>query len=806
MGELNTARGLPKWAICLLSLAFAAFSYTVYASTYNPWIALAACVGILILLAAGDLRRLWNVPSLLFLGYVVFSFITLLWAMSGKFFLREYMKIVIAVFFFLLIVLLRPSGGGFVRRVMGMVAGACALFAFLSIEAASTGYTKDFLISFAHVNAAGSGGIGLSAARLSGVFGNSNVESAVYSVGILFSLPLVCGAEKKTTRALCAVVLSLNMCGFLLVLSLGAMACFVVAVIVYLIFAREGRFSVLIRFLETVIPTILFAFLIVYTRGTGNMSLIPVYALCNAAVTALLELFVTPRLVAFLEARKKAARLFFAAVVVLVLVYVGLGLLINTPYTFGGGITRSAALAPGEHTLHIQADGEVKVAVSSKTMEEIMSGGATSLYSGPAEGASFTVPEDSNGCNFTFTGSKGVTVTSVEIDGKSYFNLRYPLFPDFVMNRVQTGLITGDSFILRYTLWKDGLKLFRLSPVYGFGIGAFETGITRVQDFYFATRYVHNHYIQAALEGGVISFLLFAGTMVSLGVCLWKRRKRARDSEFFWIHSALCAELVMCGLQMLWDVFMNYFAFLVIFPIFTALVVKTSAIPQRVLETKPDRREQLRCLPTRIVGMLLTLCYAATVSGNLYVKALLSRQFPSNEVAYQAMERSVRLDVYEHNDVMLTHILMSMGDKSENNHREMADEYAKRLSLVQSNQLPYYLAGYYFNTGRYLECAQEAVLGATYSLSDANMWNQTAALLKQGFIDSGARSPLVAKENGQEILGALAEYRQKLLDYNARSIKPIKLTDDSKAFFDKIGKLADCNGNIPAMARLLIQS
>jgi O-antigen ligase len=62
--------------------------------------------------------------------------------------------------------------------------------------------------------------------------------------------------------------------------------------------------------------------------------------------------------------------------------------------------------------------------------------------------------------------------------------------------------------VQRTIFFQDGLKLFSKSPVVGRGLGGFENGVYSVQDFYYETKYVHNHYIQ------VLSDLVFATLIV----------------------------------------------------------------------------------------------------------------------------------------------------------------------------------------------------------------------------------------------------------------------------------------------------
>ena len=783
METRNGQGSAPVGLVCLMAVLFAVFNYSVYAAVYNSYIALAAGVGMLVLLLSRDLRRLKNAPALLLLGYAVFTLLSVVWAMAGK--------------FFLLVLFWRRGGTAFHRGVMGMISGAAALCALVSIEAATTGVTRDFLVAFASV---GDNGIQLTAMRLNGVFGNANVESAIYAAGILFSLPLVCGAEGKASRALGTAALSLNLLGFFLVCSLGAMACILVALVVYLVSAGNGRAAALLRLAETALPTLAALFLIVRLHSGGTDALVLPCALGSAAVSILLELFAAGRLAAALETRKKAALLVVLGAAALLVIYVAAGLSIHQPQRFGGELRRSAVLSPGVHTLQIQADGPVNVTILSKNTAEIMTGTFTTLYDGPAVDATFAVPEDS-GCDLTFRGENGVTLSEVTIDGTRYFELKYPLFPDFLMNRVQPGLITQDSLILRYILWGNGLKLFRLSPIMGHGLGAFETGITRVQDFYFATRYVHNHYIQVLLEGGVIGLALFAAGLISLGVGLWKKRKPRREDARFWLYPALCAEFVMLALQMFWDVFMSYYACLVGFWLFAALVLRVCAVPEDVMASEPDTQSRRRMLPVRLAALIPPLFFMLTVGGNLIVKSRMSARFATTEEAYQALSQCVNMDLYERNDVMLTYIVTSMNDTKPGGHILQANDYADQLSRVQSNQLPYYLAGYYFNTRDYERCLDEALLSAEYSASDAKMWNQMTALLKQGFIDSGRRSPLLDEDGSA--LSKLLEYKARFDAYNARTLKPIALDEPGQVLFDTAAALEACNGDIAQMQQIL---
>ena len=182
------------WVTVALCLALAVLGVLHFGGVGVKWMTLLAGIGVIALLVLGDRKRIWNLPSLLLLGYAAFSWVTIFWAMSGKFHLREGSKILIAVFFFLLVAMHGRFDRAFARRVMGAIAGISAIYALLSIEAVSTGLTKTLL---ARLPALDAEKIVFQNSRLNGIFGNANIEASIYAIGIFCS----CAARRKNGSA-----------------------------------------------------------------------------------------------------------------------------------------------------------------------------------------------------------------------------------------------------------------------------------------------------------------------------------------------------------------------------------------------------------------------------------------------------------------------------------------------------------------------------------------------------------------------------------------------------------------------------
>lgn len=788
-GKQNSA-----WLTAALWLALAVLGLLHFGGVGVKWMTLLAGIGVIALLVLGDRKRIWNLPSLLLLGYAAFSWVTIFWAMSGKFHLREWSKILIAVFFFLLVAMHKKFDGAFARRVMGVIAGISAIYALLSVEAVSTGLCKPLL---ARLPALDAEKIVFQNSRLNGIFGNANIEASIYAIGIFCAIALMCGAEKKWQRALWAAAAAVDALAFLLVFSMGAMACFAAAVVVYLIFAGKGRVAALLRMLEAAVPAFLCGFAAFALFGSGRVGLVLPVLLANAAVAAVLELTVMEKLSRVLEKHQRAAFGVLIGAVLCVAVYAVAALNVTGPYTFGAFIDRSARLSAGEHTIQIEADGEVTLDIFTRNRLELLNVTQTGIYDGSAEGTVyFTVPEGSEITLVRMDAAEGVTVRSALIDETRALPLRYKLLPGFAADRIQfIGASTSEA--QRETFRTDALRLWKLSPVVGNGVGAFETGVTSVQDYPYETKYVHQHYLQVLLEDGVVGLALFAGALAAMLLALWKKRKQMQENEYYWLYPALCAEFVMNGAQMCWDVSMSMIVFLCMTYAVYGLIVATCAEPfaekAAAEENGKKKKAQAKGVDTsllaRNIGIGFTAVVLLTLCGNLYAASKANAPVGSTDEFMSNLSAAARLDLYEHNDQKLSYVVASLNEGGEA-YRAQADEYAAQLAGAQSNTIPRYLVDYYLRTEQYDKAIDEAILGASYSASDANTWDDCAALLNEALFQN-MLTPLLTEERAA-LMAKLTEYYDALQAYNASALVPVELSESTQAFFDKIVILNGC--------------
>lgn len=796
---------LPSLLCVALTFLFATFGWLVYQGVSFKYCAITAGVGIVLLLWCGDLKRLSNFPSMFLLGYAEFTMLTIFWALSDKFFLHRYAVAFTALFFFLYAVFCVRNDVNFARRAASICVGVSSIYAVLGVELASTGFFMPFFSSVFGENLAING---FNGARLFGVFSNSNIETSFYSIGILFGIALICNSKGRHVRALWMVAVVCNAFAMLLSVSLGAILCFFVASLGYLIFARKNRGAVLLRLSSGLIYSLVG--IVIVNDLFASFPQIPTLMLVFICiVAAVLELLFGELLSTALNSNGKLTIGVLLSLASVLLLYIGVGLHLSSAHTFEQNMwfTRSVTLASGEHTLQINSDENMTIAIFSMTPTQVVAGASDQLFYGTeVREATFIVPEGSVNCRFDFLSSVGSTIYSATLDGKKQIVLTYRIFPAFFANRI-TNPLASVSVMQRMVYVQDGLKLFRLSPLAGLGDGAFESAVSMVQDYEYETNHSHNQYIETLVEGGVIGFVLFVGALIAMAVALWKSRKKMQEDELAWIYPALCAEFTMSTLQMLWDVSMSVTVFACMIYTLYGLIVSTCAEPFMLKKTKEHAlttgqkkktaEKAERYIGIRVACSVLPLFFIVSVSLNIYAQKLIREPVESIDEFMDNLTRAAKMDLYEHNDITLSYVQAAMQNDAEGIYREQADEYARQLSRVQSNTIPYYLVVYYLNTQQYELAIDEAKAGARYSASDSDMWNNCIDALKQMFIDTGEYSPLL-RDDGT-LLRELTEYQEMLSARDAASIKPISLNANSKEFFDKLTQLSACNGDTEAM-------
>ena len=768
-----TAAAAPPRRDRLLPLFGALFGLLLCFSSTDTikGVALAAmlvCIAAM-LFRSGTLRARITWPFLAVSALVLINGVSTLYAVAPKFALYEFLKIVLAYAVFIVILAFSRERGDRLGRTAASVLSAGAAFvSLLSIDLISTRLLSgafSALMGLFGQNYANLSGVE-PGVRMVSVFGNGNVFAGCTGIGVLLSLGLAATAEEKRDRRFHLCTLALNALGFVLAFSMGASGMIVLGFLAYLLLeSPQRRVSSLVLMLETLVITLAATFPIYLTAFDGQDGFQPIPLLCAAVAAAALCLVdetLGRRLSAWYSGLGKSVFLPLAAIVGLLAVFAVLCATLTGPVSLqsGGTLRRAAYPSAGGYLLQTEADGTVNVTIESQNRQDAMMHTSTTLYSGSVDGAAFIVPEDSMVVYFSFSAPEGAELISADYSGAESGSLKlgYKLLPGFIANRLQ-GLRANQNAIQRIVFFEDGMKIFRMSPVVGRGLGAFENGCVGVQSFFYETKYVHNHYIQTLLDTGVIGALSFLSVLV---LCAWAVLVCRRRGGSAPLTAALGAALVFMAGHAAVEVVFSASVYL---PMAYGVFALISLCCAPALPSVP-LKDAARNWVLRAAALLLT-AYTVLLLGNLYARSLAAR------ASYDSLAEAVKIDRFEWADYALSYVYNS-GNESDPPAAltEQAEEFLPRLEKVDSNTIPIYLAEYYFKSGRTEDGFRMLEKYTAYVSAKSETWQQAFGIAMNFY------------DGSETYRSGVAALYQAMQDWNRANMGTLTLDDATAAFVD----------------------
>ncbi len=702
------------------------------------------------------------------------------YAVSGKFALREFLQLLAGFGCALLILAWSRREPGSGRAGASVLTGGTALASLFSIDMLSTHFLSGPLFWFLGLFSDDYLGISRTGVevgvRMLSIYENPNVFAGIAGLGVLLSLELAVTAQGRRERCFHLTCLFLNALAFLLVFSMGASGMICLAFLALLLFERKGRKApLLVLMIETLALALAGAFPIFLTAFGGWTGFQPIPLLCavaGAALLCVLDCGLGQKISGGLaRGGGKLLSLLIALVLVLIAAFGALAMSLTGPAVMEAGekLRRAEYPSPGQYTLEVQSTGKVQVTIESQNQKETMMHTSTVLYSGDAQGAQFTVPEDSLVTYFNFRAGEALTLDAVTLTGAgetTQLKLHYKLLPGFIANRLQ-GLFANENAIQRVVFFADGMKLFRRGPVLGLGLGAFENSIQGVQSFFYETKYAHNHYVETLVSTGVVGLVVFVSMLGLCALAVWKNLRRKDEADP--LAPALGAALVfMIGHGAVEVVFSSRYYL----PMALGVLGLLCLCCGKELPLFAGK-EELRSWCVAGLCALLTI-YAILVCMNM--QAISTAQKNRKGDPYRSLEAAARLDFFERNDYMLTYVYMAQGIDIDSNRNVYlkANEYAQRLAKEDSNTIPSYLAQYYFATNQPDQAVAMLKKYVDFVSANNETWQTAFAILEEW---SGAYP-----ENGQ----AAAELYAMLQRWNEENMGSITLSEANLQYIDSV--------------------
>ena len=750
-------------------------------------------------------RHRFSLPALAVFLYFLLNCAAGLYSRFGNFSVLEFGKILAAFCVFALVVFRARRGEA--PYLAAMASTVSAIYGLLSIDASSAQMLsapfKDFMDSvfgcyYHSLNTGYEQGV-----RITGIFSNPNFLAGFLALGIFLAVYLVRVSKGRKTRLPACLVLLLNTLSFLLTFSMGAIAAFIVAVLLYLLAERrERRASLFVLLVETAVMTLVMTFLAVPGLGVreGTLALLPDMAgVAGGLLLWAVHEFFGLRLSAYLEDRGRETAIAAGGLTTLMVLYLVLAFWITGSYSLDPGETLRRSVYPdaGSYTLEGNWTGEATVTVEGQDMVDTIMHTSTVLYSGPLEGASFTVPEGTKVVYLNFRSQEGATLESVSLSNGPGVKLKYLLLPSFAANRLQ-GLWANQNAIQRLAFFQDGLRIYQQSPLIGNGLGSVEGLLFSVQDFYYETKYVHNHYIQVMAEMGIPGLLSFVFMLGSAALSLIRRR---REGELDPLLPALIGCLAVSAFHSLTEVDWSIGIYQIMALLVFGMIAAFFAHPL------PNTDDKAAGVVITMVPGLVCAIFAVLVCGNIYaetaydeVKAGLREQTP-----YTMTELS-KIDKYDWSQYELD-MAVNAAESPIEEYATTAAEYAERCRALNIYSINRSLEVYvYLPMGRYEEFFQASREGIPQAASRESTWRQEFDLYETAVLSLPA-----------DALGKLDWFADQisltydmLVDYNKGRMEQIKLSENNLRFLDRILTLAatDLTGQdaVDFMERMLFSS
>ena len=755
------------FAVCLSSAATAKLTAVIFLA--------AAFIGGI--LCFKQLRERFTLPMAALGLFVLMGGISTFYAVSGKFALTEFLKLLFS--FSLAVFLLAVAPGKDAtpgRRIASVLESFTAIAGLVSIDMISTrlfsGAVTGLLSLFSSDYSMEYTGLEVGT-RITSIFQNPNVFASVAGLGVILSLALVLSSETKRERAGHVICLYCNALSFLLVFSMGAVAFIAAAFLLYLVLELPARRAHLfILMVETLLLTVASAALISVTSFDewSGLQIIPILCtLVGAAALWAVDRFVGQAVSEKMVNRGKLLVGMISAVLAAVVVFALLAYNLTGPATMaeGGRLRRSVYPAAGEYTVNAEFDGNMAVMILTQNKHDTMMHTETTLYHGPLAEAAFTVPEDSMVVHVVFAAYGDSTLESVELVGPETVSvpLGYKLLPSFIANRLQ-GLFANENAIQRAVFFEDGMKLFAMNPVFGRGLGSYENGIKSVQSFFYETKYTHNHYIQTLAETGVVGLVTFIIMLGTAAAAVWfDRRKKDACHP---LTPALGAALLFMAGHAATEVIFSFYAYLPMAFSVIALIALCCGQSIPVPEKAAANIKKWSLIGCAALAAVYAVFLFGNVSANMTVK---SARTMDN------LEKAAEADKFEYADHMLAYVLNAEKFRDDTHIQETAAEYAKELSKLDSNSIPIYLAAYYFGYGQVEDAMLMIEKHLAYSASDPKAWEDAMKILQMNFRYIGTPE----YDNG--VRRIVAFYNE----WNENNIGTITLSESAQGFLKGYG-------------------
>ncbi|MDA8344246.1 MAG: O-antigen ligase family protein [Thermaerobacter sp.] len=473
-------------------------------------------------------------------GFVLFSWLSVLWAVEPRLALQQAIVYSIAGVLYLYA---RSHGEGQIANALLLGLGGIAIASWLM-----AGAVWQYPAAVTVVD------------RLSGPFQYPDTAGAVYLATWLGATVAQLFAERRTARLLFGGLGGLAAYLFALTLSRGVWVVTPFAVIALLGVVRRGR---RIGVLADVLVLGLLAFALAAKTFPHFNNVGSHYALLYGALAIILGAAIA-QAIEWLHARG-IDRWQVALTALLAILVLGGGALAyraRSGVALAGQTTVGLRLPVGEDKLSLQVSGSGSAAAQLASLDRF--GTQTTIAKQQLQPGTdrwtVQVPKSSTSVRLLSQGQGSLRLDSLAVNGASQSLLLARAIPQSIYHRLLGISGTDLSVWERIDFWRDGMKMFAQSPILGWGGNAWQSIYQKYQSFNYSSNQAHSSLVDAAVSYGIfgIAFILLIAAALLFGLRrAWGKGDLAGASlvagAALFLHSLIDFDLsIASSLLLLW--------------------------------------------------------------------------------------------------------------------------------------------------------------------------------------------------------------------------------------------------------------
>ncbi len=334
--------------------------------------------------------------------------------------------------------------------------------------------------------------------------------------------------------------------------------------------------------------------------------------------------------------------------------------------------------------------------------------------------------------------SKAISYILVVILITSVFLLRnqiISLIPDNIIERFARISLDEVNISIRLTFDKDALKLISKNWLFGTGGGSWKILYYNVQEYYYISRAVHNHFLEIFVESGILGFFAFTSTVILSIYYMISTLAKTKEPKPRIYLAGLFAGFMVLIVHSTFDFDLSYVSLGLLFWV---IVIMSSPSNKHIITFNKSCSNIILVIASSALLLMNGIYAIAAYSANIGLNLKLEGDYTPARTYY---EEAIRLDPSNSTYTFeLTKLYNSYADMSKTSEKKEAWRKAALLMAKRSILLnPYMpennriLIRSYYDLGMPLEGIEYAQRLIRYQPYN----NVNYELLAKGYLEAG---------------------------------------------------------------------